>query len=262
MNLFFFHRVIFSPWRIVSYNVFGGPSRGPDIFGTEPWHFYIRNLLLNFNAWFVLAISAAPLIFLQNAFSANSTTRLAQLRSLVLTGPFYLWLVIFSSQPHKEERFMYPAYPFLCFNAAIALHSILVSLGNTSPRSMAGRIPVQLRLVLVIGFVAATLVTGLARTTGTVQAYHAPLEIYQSLQNQEFASSNGTICLGKEWYRFPSSYFLPNNMRARFVKSEFDGLLPGQFSESPTGWIFSPPLTWVAAPGMNNQNIEDPDKHV
>lgn len=29
-----------------------------------------------------------------------------------------LWLVVYSMQPHKEERFMYPIYPLICASAA------------------------------------------------------------------------------------------------------------------------------------------------
>lgn len=36
--------------------------------------------------------------------------------------PLYLWLGILTSQAHKEERFMFPAYPMLCFNAAVTLY--------------------------------------------------------------------------------------------------------------------------------------------
>lgn len=36
--------------------------------------------------------------------------------------PFYLWLGILTFQAHKEERFMFPAYPLLCFNAAVTLY--------------------------------------------------------------------------------------------------------------------------------------------
>ena len=36
--------------------------------------------------------------------------------------PLYLWLGILTAQPHKEERFMFPAYPLICFNAAVTLY--------------------------------------------------------------------------------------------------------------------------------------------
>lgn len=45
----------------------------------------------------------------------SSPFRLLALRLL----PFYIWIGIMSIQPHKEERFMYPVYPLVCFNAAV-----------------------------------------------------------------------------------------------------------------------------------------------
>ena len=248
------------PWRIVSYNILSGSSRGPDIFGTEPWHFYIRNLLLNFNAWFVLAMCAGPVLVLQLLFTRVSSTRWTILRSIMISTPFYIWLGIFSAQPHKEERFMYPSYPFLCLNAAMTVHTVLYYLGNASPRSIVGKVPRNVKLALVGAFALATFAVGILRTVGTVSAYRAPLEIYRPLQGPEYADVQGNVCLGKEWYRFPSSYFLPKSMRPKFVKSAFDGLLPGEFSEAGTESVFL--TTWLIPSGMNDQNIEDPDKHV
>ena len=260
MNVFFYHKLVFVPWRIVSYNIFSGSSRGPDIFGTEPWHFYIRNLLLNFHIWFLLALCAGPIIMLQFLSRSYSTTKMSLLRSLMFITPFYLWLAVFSLQPHKEERFMYPAYPFLCLNAAITAHNVLFYLGHSNPQTLIGKLPAKLKLLGMIGLASFAVVIGLLRTAGTVTAYHAPLEIYQPLQNREYANMEGAVCLGKEWHRFPSSYFLPKNMRARFVKSSFDGLLPGQFSEASIGFGLFP--TWLVPSGMNDRNMEDPGKHV
>jgi hypothetical protein len=42
------------------------------------------------------------------------------------------------------------------------------------------------------------------------------------------------VCVGKEWYRYPSSYLLPNSMRLKFVKSDFEGQLPAEFKEDFT----------------------------
>jgi len=182
------------------------------------------------------------------------------LRTAILTTPFYMWLTIFSVQPHKEERFMYPVYPFLCVNAAITLHNIVFYLGQSKSKSPITKIPVAIRLIVVVGGILVAIATGVLRTVGTVKAYSAPLEIYGPLQNQDHPGTNISVCLGKEWYRFPSSYFLPKNMRARFVKSAFDGLLPGQFSEATTD--FGLPETWLIPSGMNDRNLEDPGKHV
>ena len=260
VNAVFFHRLAFSPWRIISYNVFGGSSRGPDIFGTEPWHFYMRNLLLNFNVWFLLALCAGPISMLQQLLRHPSATRLPFMRSLVFISPFYLWLVIFSAQPHKEERFMYPVYPFLCLNAAITLHHLLRYLGHPSTTSLAGRTPGIIKAVLATGSISLIVIVGFLRTCGTVTAYRAPSRIYTPLQDLGYQNAGGSVCLGKEWYRFPSSFFLPEKSRANFIKSDFGGLLPGQFSEQRGR--FGLPSSWTLPSGMNDQNIEDPGKHV
>lgn len=155
---------------------------------------------------------------------------------------------------------MYPAYPFLCLNAAIAAHNILLCLGNSNPQTLIGKVPAKLRLLGLASLAFFAVALGLLRTVGTVTAYRAPLEIYKPLQSPEYASIDGAVCFGKEWYRFPSSYFLPQNMRAKFIKSAFDGLLPGQFSEASIGFGLFP--TWLVPSGMNDRNVEDPAKHV
>ena len=91
-------------------------------------------------------------------------------------------------------------------------------------------------------------------------AYGAPLRIYDFLHEPRFVDSKANVCLGKEWYRFPSSYVLPKKMRAKFIKSAFDGLLPGQFPDKVTESSLLP--TWVMPTGMNDQNIEDRAKYV
>ena len=220
----------------------------------------MRNLLLNFNAWFLLALCTGPIIILQFLSRRPSTTKLPVLRSLVIAMPFYLWLAIFTAQPHKEERFMYPAYPFLCCNAAMTLHTAIYYLGHSKPASLVSRIAASTKATTVAGLVLFMVSLGFLRTIGTVTAYHAPLRIYEPLRSPEFKEMGGNLCLGKEWYRFPSSYFLPPNMRARFIKSDFDGLLPGQFWE--TRGSLGLPAAWRVPSGMNDENIEDPGKYV
>lgn len=261
VDAFFYHKLVVVPWEIVKYNVFSGSGRGPDIFGTEPWDFYIRNLLLNFNVWFLLAATVWPLLGLQYALRAKPTTRQTPLRDLVFTAPLYAWLAIFSLQPHKEERFMYPVYPCIALNAAIALHILLSYIGNSDPQRLVGKIPAKLKFTAISIFVVLAVDVGILRTLGLISAYRAPLSIYKPLQRPEYDNVQENICLGKEWYRFPSSYFLPEGMRAKFIKSAFDGLLPGQFNEATVGFGFFPG-TWLVPPGMNDQNIEDPNKYV
>ncbi|EXJ57264.1 alpha-1,2-mannosyltransferase [Cladophialophora yegresii CBS 114405] len=260
IDTFFYHKVTVVPWRIVAYNIFGGKDRGPDIFGTEPWHYYIRNLLLNFNIWFVLAAISAPLYLFQAIILRQHTTKQSILRTLTFLSPFYLWLGVFTLQPHKEERFMFPAYPFLALNAAIAFHSLLAWIGSTDS-VIFGKIPPKAKLAVILPVVLLSINAGLLRIVGTVTAYRAPLQIYDVLGTSNMTHHADTVCFGKDWYRFPSSHFLPNGVHAKFIKSEFDGLLPGEFHEGKTGFGFFAG-TWLIPPGMNDRNEEDPGKYI
>ena len=156
---------------------------------------------------------------------------------------------------------MYPAYPFLALNAAFTLHAILVFTSTSDPERLFGRMRSKVKLLLIGVFVIIAIDMGLLRILGMVTAYRAPLQVYSALQQPGVARLGDTVCLGKEWYRFPSSYHLPNGTRAKFVKSGFNGLLPGEFHESITGFgLFSG--TWLIPPGMNDRNIPDPGKYV
>jgi alpha-1,2-mannosyltransferase len=41
---------------------------------------------------------------------------------------------------------------------------------------------------------------------------------------------NLTLCVSKEWYRFPGHYLVPDGIDVQFVASAFDGLVPGKFA--------------------------------
>lgn len=176
-------------------------------------------------------------------------------RMISISAPFYLWFAIFTAQPHKEERFMYVAYPALCLNAAIAYHVVLTVWGNVSSRLTSGKSQDLLNWTVLALPLAAAALASLSRIMAVVSAYSAPMEVYLALP----ANATGNVCLAKEWYRYPSSYFLPDGMRAKFLKSAFDGLLPGEFPESKD---WTRPGTWMIPPGMNDENIGDPSKYV
>ncbi|SMR56096.1 unnamed protein product [Zymoseptoria tritici ST99CH_3D1] len=258
LDSFLYKKLVLVPLNIVWYNVFS--SKGPDLYGTEPWHFYLRNLFLNFHVWLLLALASMPLLLTQHFLRTKGATKSSYLRGIVFLTPFYLWLAIFTLQPHKEERFMYPAYPALALNAAVAMHIILANLGSTDPKDLVSAIPVQLRLLGILGFVVVATIIAVFRTLGTVTAFSAPLEIYKPLHQAGMSNIGDLVCLGKEWYRFPSHYLLPDGVRAKFVKSEFKGLLPGEFSEATTGFgVF--PGAWLVPSGMNDENREDLSKY-
>lgn len=273
----FYRKLVCVPFNIVWYNIFSS-GKGPNIYGTEPWDFYMRNLLINFNLWFLLALLAPVLLGIQRLLGSRRTSGVTSYQNFSLISPFFIWLAIFTAQPHKEERFMYPAYPFLALNAAISIHIILLTLGSTSPKSLARYIPASIRLAIVSAAILTMTLLGIWRSIGLATAYSAPLSLYGDLYKHLSSTlgvsamvdsdhNNGTIniCVGKEWYRYPSSYFLPSKARLRFIKSEFDGLLPGEFFESSTQNMntWDPyPGTHVKPHGMNDQNIEDMGKYV
>ncbi|KAH7319887.1 Alg9-like mannosyltransferase family-domain-containing protein [Stachybotrys elegans] len=264
VNLFFYKKMVVASWNIVMYNIFSS-SGGPDLYGTEPWTFYFKNLALNFNIWFPLALLALPLFVLQKLVAPSSQGFQSGLRTVVFVSPFYMWLAIFTAQPHKEERFMYPAYPLLMLNASLSLHMILSALGQSDPKTLVGKIPARLKLFAVSAVLLLSLDISLTRVYGIYSAYSAPMSIYSPLWGegegqQPIGRDGDLVCFGKEWYRFPSSYFLPRDMRAKFVRSEFRGLLPGEFSEARTGFGFWSG-TWLPPSGMNDRNQEDPGKY-
>jgi alpha-1,2-mannosyltransferase len=169
IDSFFYRELVCVPLNIVLYNVFSGGSRGPDIYGVEPWHFYIRNLALNFNIWFFLALAAPLIVMAQYYFARTPISWHTLLRSLFNVSPFYLWLAVFTIQPHKEERFMYPAYPALAWNAAFALHLLLANFG------MVKKIRVDVKLVIVAIPMLLAFNVGMLRIVGTFQTFRLPL---------------------------------------------------------------------------------------
>jgi len=135
-------QVVFSTWNLVAYNMFPSGT-GSELYGVEPWHFYVKNLSLNFGPALPLALAAQPLLALlatthtlvahrssrssSNSSSSSSiqksvaSARLKCLHAMCWTAPFSLWLAFMSVLPHKEERFMFPVYPQLCLAASAAL---------------------------------------------------------------------------------------------------------------------------------------------
>lgn len=122
-------RPTFPTLNIIQYNLFS--RGGPDLYGTEPAFFYLLNLALNFNLLLPLALLSLPALAITYMYDFrrlgttqrkpmpddSSPYTLVALR----LAPFYLWLAVLSAQPHKEERFMFPAYGSLCLCAAVTV---------------------------------------------------------------------------------------------------------------------------------------------
>jgi alpha-1,2-mannosyltransferase len=78
-----------------------------------------------------------------------------------------------------------------------------------------------------------------------------------TLSRKENNDNNGrlaNVCVGKEWYRYPSSFFLPNNSRLQFIRSGFGGLLPKQYFSTAETQQNRAIGTSVLPSGMNERN--------
>lgn len=121
------------PLNIIKYNIFSPPGVGPELYGTSPWSFYFLNGLLSFNILLPLALISLPALAVTSIVDpkrfgdlrvrrADETSPAVSL-AVRLSG-MYLWLIVLTLQPHKEERFLFPAYGLILFNAATALYLI------------------------------------------------------------------------------------------------------------------------------------------
>nr|KAF8634960.1 hypothetical protein AX15_000686 [Amanita polypyramis BW_CC] len=295
------------PWNIVRYNVFGGANRGPDLYGTSPWHFYISNLILNFNILLPFALGALPALiityYIDRQRLGTYTPGIDQSSPYTLLTirlvPFYLWFGIFTLQAHKEERFMFPVFPLLCFNAAVTVYLVrgwqeVIFIKITKSPYRASRSSLFRKFTLAV--VVSAGILSLSRIVAMRKYYGAPMLLPYRLQYEELPrllnvtgylpeippgmheeevpqidlspikEFNLRLCLGKEWHRFPSHYLIPNGVRVDFIKSEFDGLLPRHFDEglwvtNKTNWWLRP-QTRVVPSDLNDLNLEEPSRYV
>lgn len=54
----YYGRTVLAPFNIILYNLFS--PHGPNLYGREPFTFYIYNLLLNWNMAYPMALLALP----------------------------------------------------------------------------------------------------------------------------------------------------------------------------------------------------------
>ena len=219
-------------WNIVKYNALGmgGNGDGANLYGTEPASFYLKNLALNFNIHAAFGLAALPAVLLLNSTSKRAARIWkCPMRSLVLYMlPLYLAFGMFTAMAHKEERFLFAVYPLLCFCSAVALTSGVAWAESVIMKTKFW----SLLLALLIAVSAAVSVS---RSLALATYFGAPLVVYEHLSGLNLDSNNATVCVGKEWYRFPSSFFLPQGARLGFVKSSFDGQLPAEYAKGSQG---------------------------
>ena len=68
--------------------------------------------------------------------------------------------------------------------------------------------------------------------------------------------AGSTLCVGSEWHRFPSSFFVPEYISAvRWIDDGFRGLLPLPFNSTLGGNAAAPPY-------FNNKNRASDEQYV
>lgn len=198
-------KLSFVPLNTVLYNLFSrSRGAGPELYGTEPLTYYFSNLLLNFNVFFLLALLSLPLMLvtarldpkrfqrpmLETKKGHASTEEPSSLFSLALLriAPFYLWFILLSVQPHKEERFMYPAYTLLCLNAAVSLYLIrsLAEVGFVQVTKSPYRASKSSVFTTITSSVLAiAILLGVLRSVGQLNHYHSPFDVLFHFEGYE-----------------------------------------------------------------------------
>ena len=140
----------------------------------------------------------------------------------------------------------------------------------------------------LVGFAVFAIyaVLSASRIASNVRNFRAPMEIFRHLYDVELPRRHGglakfhhksvvehktyrheyfdperdqgdhvLICVGKEWYRFPSSFFLRPWARLAFLRSGFRGQLPKPFAEHVHG-------TRLPVTHMNDENAEETSRYV
>eukprot|EP00940_MAST-03C_sp_MAST-3C-sp2_P003473 g3473.t1 len=254
--------------KIVLYNVIGaggddGSDVGAELYGTEPWTFFLKNGLLNFNIMFPLAL-ASPLALM----AAPSVPRLAKRRLLLMLSPLFLWLAIMQSRAHKEERFLYVVYPIICVAAASALRPLLQTIAHRACKCVLVKHRARVKFASLVAFsvLFGSFALSSSRIASQVMGFGAPLTLYRKLATHIRLLPDEqpiTVCVGGEWYRYASSYFLPTNARLSFLKSSFGGQLPQPFLEpdDPSAGGFYT-QTSTSREHFNNVNREEVSRYV
>ncbi|XP_070932045.1 alpha-1,2-mannosyltransferase ALG9 isoform X4 [Macaca nemestrina] len=219
IDSYYYGKLVIAPLNIVLYNVF--TPHGPDL--------YVQNL--GHPYWLTLA-------------------------------PMYIWFIIFFIQPHKEERFLFPVYPLICLCGAVALSALQKCYHFVFQRYRLEHYTVTSNW-LALGTVFLFGLLSFSRSVALFRGYHGPLDLYPEFYRIATDPTIHTVpegrpvnvCVGKEWYRFPSSFLLPDNWQLQFIPSEFRGQLPKPFAEGPLA-------TRIVPTDMNDQNLEEPSRYI
>lgn len=253
----YFGKVVIAPMNLILYNVF--TSHGPDLYGVEPASYYFINGFLNFNLIWILALVTPLFLILSKLFVPSKSKSTFFLPHYLSLAPFYLWLLVFIIQPHKEERFLFPIYPMITLCGAITIdvvQKLYYRLQTWNKSVEPNKHYLDSTIFIAALIMIASTVLGMSRIFSLYRNYHAPMDLMMELGQLNDEKPVGSkalqnVCIGKDWYRFPSSFFFPERRyRLRFLKSEFKGMLPAYFSSEDNG-------TAIVHPYFNDLNQEN-----
>ncbi|XP_025078630.1 alpha-1,2-mannosyltransferase ALG9-like [Pomacea canaliculata] len=255
----YYGRLVIAPLNIIFYNVF--TSHGPDLYGVEPMSYYILNGFLNFNIIFLAACVSLPAVIIGAWVMRLPANK--RFPVWLILAPMYIWILIFFTRPHKEERFLFPIYPFFALGGAVFVDIVQKLWSYIMPEAVRARYTESSNIISIFTGILFSLLC-LSRSVALYQGYHASMDIFVELHKVANDPKVHTlpfdkhvnICMGKDWYRFPSNFFLPSDRwHLQFIKSEFKGLLPKAYEPWPNG-------TRLIPSNMNDLNKEEPSRYI
>lgn len=136
----------------------------------------------------------------------------------------------------QEERFLFPVYPLIALCSAVGIDAVQVLWFRYFVKKGFHYTKCTLKISIIILLCCLTL--GVSRMVLLykskfyhfvyhniqvqcsdlrrkirVVGYHAPMDVFTHLKNVNVnmtGKNEINLCIGKEWHRFPSSYFLPD----------------------------------------------------
>ncbi|KAK4476157.1 hypothetical protein MN116_001373 [Schistosoma mekongi] len=277
VDSFYFGRFILAPFNILWYNLFphsrlqnGSASQ---LYGTEPISFYLKNYILNQNLLCILALLLSVISTLkcisrplfrtktvsESNFSDKHNISRSDISFIVCTS-LLLWNSVFFLQSHKEERFMFPCYPFIGVASSLFVFGLVESSKSDTKRKWIKHAASFTTFVLCSLIFLMTI----SRIFTLVRWYSSPMFLVRHLPVPSSPSNKPLLCIGREWHYFPSRFLLPGgakNWRVGFVQSAFAGQLPGQFAKPLSSGAASS-STRIDGNRFNSENLEETDRFI
>ncbi|KAL0210760.1 hypothetical protein P9112_009058 [Eukaryota sp. TZLM1-RC] len=254
LDSYFYGKPVIPSLNIVLYNVFSDTSKGPHLYGVEPWYYYFLNLFVNLGPVLILCfLGVCFLIYHSTLMLKESYFPYYFFPSILLSFSSIIWTIFMSFQPHKEERFISPALNGILVLITYPIACVYDEINAVKPSSFFFRFrKFLMRFCLFILLIP--IFYGVFRIAGLYANYGAPRFVFDDFYYSNYKHNhehNQTICLGKEWYRFQTHFYVPNNFKLEFIKSGFEGHLPKLFLED------NKLTTNIDRKGFNDLNIGD-----